>query len=682
MTVVAEAVVKVRADTTTFKAEAETGVSKGLTKLQATAARTESTYRALRTEQQRAELSGKRFIATTETMAAVTTEYLLAQRALLAAEGAAITGLDAESIALRDNTLAKIADIDASLALASAQEKVGRSGSVFRERVGGRESGGILSLLRGGGGFQVFAAIAAFQAFQKLTEALRVTGDEAFTTEGKLRNLSASLLSGDIVGGLQSLFAEAPKLSDDFDKAKKQMQALVTESKKVSLQDVRNQTEKFRDYLREAGTVYEPIANKTAHLTVDMEKTAEKTAKVSDELRQVSLFASTIAPLLAKYPDKIQSASDKAGGLGTAFRQGAADAALMLEYLTKIDRLDLWEKIAKPTFGITPLTPGKNATDKTASEAQSFSNAESIASRTKTLNDDLAVAKKEAAVAAQREKNLQDQVQGRARRHAATVAAQTKVIRLDQEIADQAAAAAAQRKSEAEAAAAERDRLAKQESDRIAQEKADALAAYKGKQDLALLKLRNAQAIADLDGKVTARDIALKKQEIVALGKLANDRKHYTDLERAQFRSEQIQARADLQEMKKGKDEQSATAEDFYRAAVSNFRAYGGGTSGILSAQGARGSLAGRMLGLRSSGTITGTTTGGSGLVQKNASIADPLLTAQNESASRQAEAQSKQLAESRKQTRYLQIIARRTAPLGVASDAARASANTLGAGE
>lgn len=49
------------------------------------------------------------------------------------------------------------------------------------------------------------ALFAGTRAVRELGEALAVTGDEAGTTEGRLRNLGSALLSGDIVGAFQAL---------------------------------------------------------------------------------------------------------------------------------------------------------------------------------------------------------------------------------------------------------------------------------------------------------------------------------------------------------------------------------------------------------------------------------------------------------------------------------------------
>lgn len=63
-------------------------------------------------------------------------------------------------------------------------------------------------------GIATVAINATYQGARHLQDALQATGAEAFTTEGKLRNLAASLLSGDVVGGLQALRAQPKTLED------------------------------------------------------------------------------------------------------------------------------------------------------------------------------------------------------------------------------------------------------------------------------------------------------------------------------------------------------------------------------------------------------------------------------------------------------------------------------------
>lgn len=131
--------------------------------------------------------------------------------ALRADAGASATA--AERLALEAQHLERVRD----QLVASGRLPVDPSGDPRQDRQGGLtgflragtagRSSGLPGLL--GAGLRLgavgFAATAAFQAFSELNQMLRVTGDEAFTTEGRLRNLGAELLSGNIIGGIRAL---------------------------------------------------------------------------------------------------------------------------------------------------------------------------------------------------------------------------------------------------------------------------------------------------------------------------------------------------------------------------------------------------------------------------------------------------------------------------------------------
>lgn len=126
--------------------------------------------------------------------------------------------------------------------------------------------------------------------------------------------------------------------------------------------------------------------------------------------------------------------------------------------------------------------------------------------------------------------------------------------------------------------------------------------------------------------------------------------------------------------------EQAARPEDFYRAAVENFRAFGGG-AGLLSAQDVRGNLAGRLLGIGGTGASL-EPVGGKGTATRGAvNLVDPLVAAQNVHAEGQARRDAVALTESRRQTRYLRLIASRTGALGHAVRTANETATTVKGG-
>ena len=74
--------------------------------------------------------------------------------------------------------------------------------------------------LRAGASFGPIAAglVVASQASRELSNSLRVSGEEAATTGGKLRNAGADILSGNIVGAIKAL--DATKMASSWEEAK------------------------------------------------------------------------------------------------------------------------------------------------------------------------------------------------------------------------------------------------------------------------------------------------------------------------------------------------------------------------------------------------------------------------------------------------------------------------------
>jgi hypothetical protein len=106
-----------------------------------------------------------------------------------------------------------VARSERQLAAATAQETQQVRVAVAEEerliRVRGRRATSVGPFRLAGIGVGVGAAVfTATRALGDLAQGLRVTGDEAGTTTGKLRNAGAALLSGDVVGIFKSLTDE------------------------------------------------------------------------------------------------------------------------------------------------------------------------------------------------------------------------------------------------------------------------------------------------------------------------------------------------------------------------------------------------------------------------------------------------------------------------------------------
>lgn len=401
--------------------------------------------------QERAATVGKKALvgqATTEEAAAALDAYTSAARRAATidvernlATGAQSVTLQSSINFLRQDTAATLADTAATDANTRSQRQNNLSRASVREQLRGIATGreGLSSLGGLGGiaklGLGGLAIAAVFQGVQRLGDALKVTGDEAFTTEGKFRNFGAALLKGDVVGGFLALNAHAKSAAD-------QLKDLSKEAATTSV-DLRNfGTEASRD-------------------AAQLDKIVEAQKRVGAG----GAFAKTIA----EAAKETRKAADDALALARAYDT----AAIAAQDVTNAIAAAGSEAAAfgERTRGVPPPRVPRGdsggTTDSTATNATSNAEAQSRAARTKTLQDDLAQLKVEAAQAAALEKNQLDIVEGRAARHQATVEARTKVVLKQQQIDDEAAAerkrandaattAAKKAASDAKSAAAER----------------------------------------------------------------------------------------------------------------------------------------------------------------------------------------------------------------------------------
>jgi hypothetical protein len=103
-----------------------------------------------------------------------------------------------------------------STALGQSLEEMGTSAEA---------TGGSLARMGTRLGAVGIAAGVGFEALNKTAAALKVTGDEAFTTEGKFRNLGAELLSGHLIAGIEALAVHAPTATEKLDALRKSADA-------------------------------------------------------------------------------------------------------------------------------------------------------------------------------------------------------------------------------------------------------------------------------------------------------------------------------------------------------------------------------------------------------------------------------------------------------------------------
>lgn len=256
------------------------------------------------------------------------------------------------------------------------------------------------------------AATTAFQAFNELQGMLRVTGDEAFTLEGKLRNAGAELLTGNIIGGIKALTADRPaELTSGLTAAieaqkNAQDELFLSEEKLLTIRGKgREELELYLGVLAASGNI--------------SDETAEQLIKVTERLYDQAAAAEVTATAM----NDVAEAISRAGSEAAAFGERGGDFG---RGPGAIDREN-----ALPTTGAQALTdPSATAEVQGAVRA-------AFAKRTETLADDLKEAEKEVDRIRERNNNLRNVTDGRAARYRELVEAQNRALDLEKQLAAQ-----------------------------------------------------------------------------------------------------------------------------------------------------------------------------------------------------------------------------------------------------
>lgn len=211
-----------------------------------------------------------------------------------------------------------------------ADDRGGLTG-FLRAGTAGRSSG--LPGLLGAGlrlGAVGFAATAAFQSFSELTQMIRVTGDEAFTTEGKIRNLGAELLSGNIIGGIRALTANKPATFDsplvaEMERLKQLTdETFISSEELINLQrsgrerDLGDQTYNFfRTEVEGASDALEDFIADQRESGAISEKQAKALLEAGVSLTKQADAANEAADAMLAYADAVARAGSEAARFGT-----------------------------------------------------------------------------------------------------------------------------------------------------------------------------------------------------------------------------------------------------------------------------------------------------------------------------------------------------------------------------
>jgi hypothetical protein len=255
--------------------------------------------------------------------AALADQLRLQERLAAATASAANAAIDADiaaAAASSDVAAARVQEAKATDLATAADKRHSGIGGFIRAGAAGR-SGGLAGLLGAGArlGAVGFAATAAFQAVGELQQSLRVTGDEAFTAEGKLRNLGAELLGGNIIGGIKALAAErkavfegdlGAKLEEEMKRAKEAADPLaVTEEKLAAVRQ------------KGAGAVNDYIKVLLAFGAINLEQ-AVALAAVNKKLDEQAKLADAGADSWANYQAAVEKAGSELKAFGPDSRGG------------------------------------------------------------------------------------------------------------------------------------------------------------------------------------------------------------------------------------------------------------------------------------------------------------------------------------------------------------------------
>lgn len=476
--------------------------------------------------------------------------------------GSSIALLKEEQVALQANTVATLENAHAG-EQAHAQRFRQQARRVAEGEAPISSLLGPSSLLKFGAGALAFGAVIT--TLQRAEEALKVTGDEAFTTEGKLRNLGSAILTGDLIGAFEALSAHA-------DSARTQLDALLSDpqTRGGDLAAFGQEAGKTATGLEQAAAAAKTLGEEDSALGEALARGAAETREAAnDALALARAFeASTSAA------NDVSAAIDAAGSDVAAFGERTRGAGAVA---TEAGR-----PRGAPSSG-----------DSTATAETENAVAASLAARTRSLQDELGVARREAAQAAQLERNLNEVSEGAAARHQATVEANTRVVQIEQEIDARAAQKAKEAQATRERAAREAE-AARKEAARLAAEEARAAAAA---------------AKAEIDRSLALDDLRIEQAGLTK--GLGDDRKAINakieDLKDLRAKTKQYSAewigysrditdlRMTLQNLGSSAKQNGLSAGGLFAEAAREFGTFGsniaGQPGGVLSGQDARGAF-------------------------------------------------------------------------------------------
>lgn len=461
----------------------------------------------------------------------------------------------------------------ATTSMARSTDTVTSSAGRAASALGGRGGAGLVGRM----GLVGAAAYAGINALQEVSKALRVTGYDAGTTEGKLRNFGASLAGGDVVGAIGSLVHVTTLSTKAFEELQIQIY-------NMDFSTFNAQVAKAAGGL---ATVTVGAGRGYSGTSTTVNRGPNKA--MQEQLRLAALQARdrriTDAASLAGRTPGLQDDLDAQRRRGQFIRDQLKLATPGTDEFSKLSaeltaavnrRQDLEEKIK----GKKPKAEKDADRDRVAPAG--IVEAGLNATMTAGLADDLKAATAEENYFRERLSHLKKGTEryttvlgSLARAHAEKQSVLDKIAAADK--AAQAAAA-----SKAKQAAADRKRAAAETARAAEEARAEDARRLRAGLTLREATLRNDLAAADLTEKTLADDRAALRK-LIAFDRAQERNRKLTQLERQQYRTKEIQDRKALASLDGATSSASADsfakqAQAFLNQLSGDIRQYAGNT--------------------------------------------------------------------------------------------------------
>lgn len=407
------------------------------------------------------------------------------------------------------------------------------------------------ALLRfGAAGLAIGAVVSTLGALQK---GLKVTGDEALTTEGRFRNLGAALLTGNLVEGFQALNAQSKDASEQLKELEKALNLKEARTAGQQMQDFADHTQAARDELVKQ---QKELGNSSSFFDLNTKSTR--------------VLGRATVELLGPVGDL----ADKYGLTRVAAeRLDDGTSALLKEMQRQRDDFD--KTGAKAREYANDLKVAEQAVKDLAREQVTAARNASLVSRTQGTSDDLAEARRKEAVAredlADPNLPLRKDNPKRIAAEAAVVTAHSEVLRLRKQLADERASlqsTIAENRQASEESIASRSTSSKDELTLARKDLAEAQADFDAGAKTAVERSKLNRAVVEAKTRVVKAEQAVAAEEKQAAEEAERVRKERLAAAKreAELRGKALRDALDLREQSLQLALQEARATDTFTA--------------------------------------------------------------------------------------------------------------------